>query len=158
MFEADWNIPEIVGPTPLVEVAPPPPEPVLVTSVQAHVPDQVSTSRPSDDPPVKVTPLLSPQNYFDGMLALIEGAEDSVALQQQYILEGGQSTKALLEALQAKGCPGHGHSGDRQPRILEGRRHGQLGAERRIDGSVRTERPPPRNESLLISPNATTRA
>jgi phosphatidylserine/phosphatidylglycerophosphate/cardiolipin synthase-like enzyme len=104
LFQADWEIPELAGPDSLLEDALlPDPAAVQVPALLANLPDEVFdlATFPSG-PPVPMTPIISPQNYFDTVLALIQGAEHSIDVQQQYIVDGGGSTARLLDALAAK--------------------------------------------------------
>jgi phosphatidylserine/phosphatidylglycerophosphate/cardiolipin synthase-like enzyme len=102
LFEADWNIPD----SPLVggieELERGPAEPVAAP-VAADVPVRVFDLQEFPAAaPVKITPILSPQNYFAAVRELIESATESIVVEQQYILEGGPRTKGLLEALAAR--------------------------------------------------------
>jgi phosphatidylserine/phosphatidylglycerophosphate/cardiolipin synthase-like enzyme len=103
LFQADWDIPEL--PTPdaigLPELLDRPS--VMVPMSLAHVPDEVFDLRQFQvRAPIDVLPIISPQNYLETVLALIEGATESIAIQQQYILDGGGATRKILAALAAR--------------------------------------------------------
>jgi phosphatidylserine/phosphatidylglycerophosphate/cardiolipin synthase-like enzyme len=103
LFEADWGIPEDPTLAAVPEAEPTSTEPVVVPVFLAAPPARVFDlgSFPAG-PAVTVTPIHSPQNYLEGVRALIESATDSIFVEQQYILEGGPATTALLEALSAR--------------------------------------------------------
>ena len=103
LFEADWNIPD----TPTLgaprEPERAPAEPVVVPVFLAEPPARVFDLQEFPaGPAVKVTPILSPQNYFEAVRALIESATESIFIEQQYILERGPRTTELLQALAAR--------------------------------------------------------
>lgn len=104
LFDADWAIPEMAGPAGLagVEAAA---EPLLLEVPMAafQPPDEVfDILGPALRQPARVLPLLSPDNYFEQVLALIRGATRSIDIEQQYIKLGGPKTRALLEALASR--------------------------------------------------------
>jgi phosphatidylserine/phosphatidylglycerophosphate/cardiolipin synthase-like enzyme len=103
LFQADWDIPELPTPDDLVVEVEAEPTAVHIPSLLAHVPDQLfdHTSFPTGLE-MAITPILSPQNYFNTVLALIESAQESIDVQQQYIVDGGGATRRLLEALAAQ--------------------------------------------------------
>lgn len=102
LFVADWEIPALERGLP--------PGPVLVA--RAGLPlAAVARKRPPTlfaqedvvlQEPATVTPLISPDNYYDAVLELIGRAEQSVDIEQQYILAGGPKTEGLLAALEEK--------------------------------------------------------
>jgi phosphatidylserine/phosphatidylglycerophosphate/cardiolipin synthase-like enzyme len=103
LFQADWDIPEMEMPHGLGL------EPVLRTestvfpALLANIPDKVFDIEQVDlDEPVMVTPLISPDNYFDLTKQLIEGAQSSIDIEQQYILAGGPKTEKLLGLLEQR--------------------------------------------------------
>jgi hypothetical protein len=102
LFEADWDIPEMAMPVTLadaVEFS----EPTYFPALLANIPDQVFDIKQVDlQHPVTVTPILSPDNYFDLTTKLIQEAETSVDIEQQYILAGGPKTEGLLAALKQR--------------------------------------------------------
>jgi len=105
LFDADWNIPDLPAAAPEAEV--PPPEPTLVPAIPLAAPPQVFDVQPFDlAQPVKVTPVLSPNNYYRVVRRLILQAQASVDVEQQYILEGGPKTQGLLQALQQRKADG----------------------------------------------------
>jgi len=105
LFDADWNIPDLPAAAPEVEV--PPAEPTLVPAILLALPPQVFDIQPFDlAQPVKVTPVLSPNNYYRVVRRLILQAQTSVDVEQQYILEGGPKTQGLLQALQQRKADG----------------------------------------------------
>lgn len=104
LFETDWNIPE----TPTLAARTEgesrgSDELVVVPSFLAAPPARVFDLQAFPAGPVlEVTPILSPQNYFDAVQALIESATESIYIEQQYILESGPRTTGVLEALAAR--------------------------------------------------------
>ena len=105
LFDADWNIPVLPAVAPEVEALPPGPTffPVMLAAPPAQVFDieQFDLAQP-----VKVTPILSPNNYYDVVSGLIMDAQASVDIEQQYVLEGGPKTVGLLKALQQRKADG----------------------------------------------------
>jgi phosphatidylserine/phosphatidylglycerophosphate/cardiolipin synthase-like enzyme len=103
LFEADWDIPEIEAPGELVPEFELRPETTVFPSLVAKVPDKVFDLKRVDLPsPVTVTPVLSPNNYFNLTHKLIREAKTSVDIEQQYILAGGPKTEGLLSALEQR--------------------------------------------------------
>jgi phosphatidylserine/phosphatidylglycerophosphate/cardiolipin synthase-like enzyme len=104
LFQADWDIPELEAPDSMVEPALVDPTAVHVPALLANIPDELFDLQEFErGDPVSITPILSPQNYFDTVLELIEGAESSVDVQQQYIVGGAdESVDKLLAAVAAK--------------------------------------------------------
>jgi phosphatidylserine/phosphatidylglycerophosphate/cardiolipin synthase-like enzyme len=69
----------------------------------AKIPDAVfDEKRLALSPRARVTPILSPEQYFTVVRSLIEKAQTSVDVQQQYILAGGPRTEALLSLLEQR--------------------------------------------------------
>jgi phosphatidylserine/phosphatidylglycerophosphate/cardiolipin synthase-like enzyme len=108
LFEADWSIPELEGPAGLAPAA----EwselgDVMLPAGLVAAPDEVFDLRRFDLPEgIAVTPLISPENYFDVMLGLIRAAQESIDVEQQYIKASGPKTRALLAALGQKHSDG----------------------------------------------------
>jgi cardiolipin synthase A/B len=101
LFEADWDIPVIQAPMGFAVEPELRPETIVLPTLRANVPDQVFDIKQVNLPdPVTVTPVLSPNNYFDLVLKLIREAKKSVDIEQQYILAGGPKTEGLLSALE----------------------------------------------------------
>jgi phosphatidylserine/phosphatidylglycerophosphate/cardiolipin synthase-like enzyme len=101
LFEADWEIPEVVSfEVPEVWAIP---EALLMPVSFALVPDQIFDILNTDLPaPAKVTPIISPDNYFELCRKLIQDAHISVDIEQQYIRAGGPQTEGLLGLLQQR--------------------------------------------------------
>jgi phosphatidylserine/phosphatidylglycerophosphate/cardiolipin synthase-like enzyme len=103
LFQADWDIPELPAPDTLLVEEMVEPAAVQVPALLARLPDEVfDVGSFASGPPLTITPVVSPQNYADAIVDLVEAAEESVDIQQQYIVDGGGSTRRLLEALAAK--------------------------------------------------------
>lgn len=103
LFEADWDIPDMPGPAGGFQIPPEPPGQILAPSLIVKAPDTVFDLEEFDlDQPARVTPIISPDNYFKTARRVILEAEESVYLQQQYILAGGAKTEGLLEALERR--------------------------------------------------------
>lgn len=104
LFRMDWDIPELPSPQGFagaVELVPL--EDVQVPALLLEPPDEVFDVGRIDGADVAtVTPILSPQNYYDAVRELILAASDSVVIEQQYILAGGPKTKGLLAALEQR--------------------------------------------------------
>jgi phosphatidylserine/phosphatidylglycerophosphate/cardiolipin synthase-like enzyme len=101
LFDADWNVPVQDVPPGVVEEAPAPP-PVLVPVVAGAVPEKLfDIERVDLDEPVRVTPIISPDNYLTFAKQLIEEATSSIDIQQQYIKFRGGDTPQLGELLAA---------------------------------------------------------
>ncbi len=101
LFDADWNIPVQAVPSDAIEevVAP---EPVLVPVAARAVPEQLFDIKRVDlDKAVRVTPIISPDNYLALAKHLIEEATSSIDIQQQYIKFFGDNTPQLGELLAA---------------------------------------------------------
>jgi phosphatidylserine/phosphatidylglycerophosphate/cardiolipin synthase-like enzyme len=88
VFDADWNIPDLGEPGGLVSVD----EGDIVEAMM--VPAEL-VARPQKifdidkfDGATAVMPIFSPDNYFDVVSARLEKAEESIILQQQYVLAG----------------------------------------------------------------------
>jgi len=103
LFQADWDIPEMemphgLGLEPALRT-----ESTVFPALLANIPDKVFDIEEVDlQEPATVTPLISPDNYFDLTLRLIEEAQTSVDIEQQYILAGGPKTEKLLGTLEQR--------------------------------------------------------
>jgi len=105
LFDADWDIP--ILPAALAEAEVPPPGPTFFPAMLAAPPAQVFDIQQFDlAQPVKVTPIISPNNYFNVVGGLIMAAQASIDIEQQYILEGGPKTVILLKALHRRKADG----------------------------------------------------
>ena len=105
LFDADWDIPVQAMPAALAEA--PRPGPTFFPAMLAAPPPQVFDIQPFDlAKPVKVTPILSPNNYYRVVRRLLMEARRSIDVEQQYILEGGAKTKGLLKALRQRKADG----------------------------------------------------
>lgn len=108
LFEADWNIPELEAPAGLAAAAQwPELGDVMVPAALAAAPDQVFDLQRFHAPQgMAVTPLISPENYYEVVLGLVRAAQVSIDVEQQYIKAGGPKTRALLAALGQKHAEG----------------------------------------------------
>lgn len=107
LFETDWDIPEMAGPAGLLEAPPEELGDVMVPARLAKAPDEIFDGESFNLPTgVRITPIISPHNYFDVVYKAIEAATSSVDVEQQYIKEGGPKTKALLALLKTKKSEG----------------------------------------------------
>ncbi|MBN1135624.1 MAG: phosphatidylserine/phosphatidylglycerophosphate/cardiolipin synthase family protein, partial [Anaerolineae bacterium] len=105
LFDADWNIPDMGAFAALMEA--PPIERALFPAFLAAPPPQVFDIQRFDlAQRAKVTPILSPNNYYRFVRHLILNAQASIDVEQQYILEGGPKTTGLLEALRRRKADG----------------------------------------------------
>jgi phosphatidylserine/phosphatidylglycerophosphate/cardiolipin synthase-like enzyme len=106
VFQADWDIPVVErGPGMLMIEAPLPAPSQAMPSLLAAPPPQVFDIQTVEfQKGVKVTPVLSPNNYFDVIHREIMKAKASVDIEQQYILAGGAGSKieGLLELLEQR--------------------------------------------------------
>jgi phosphatidylserine/phosphatidylglycerophosphate/cardiolipin synthase-like enzyme len=103
LFEADWHIPELEMPPGFVFEAEREPEATFLPSLVANMPDEVFDIKKVDLPaPVRITPILSPDNYYVLTEKLIREARMSVCIEQQYILASGPKTEGLLAALEQR--------------------------------------------------------
>jgi cardiolipin synthase A/B len=116
LFEADWDIPSETKASGVLETSevlealaedlPGLSEPLSGLELLAHLPDQVfdlAASGDGDRPdPIAVTPILSPDNYYDQVRALLLQATSTIDIEQQYILAGGPKTVGLLRALKRR--------------------------------------------------------
>ncbi len=95
LFEADWDIPEQVS-FGIERVQPAAPLSFRGPRQEGRdFPVATFTGQPMD-----VLPLTSPDNYFDSILPLLQGAQRRIWLQQQYIQGGGgPGVPQLLEAV-----------------------------------------------------------
>jgi phosphatidylserine/phosphatidylglycerophosphate/cardiolipin synthase-like enzyme len=98
LFLADWNIPE--EPVRALEPEVSPTASLLAPAV-ANKPDQIFPPRDFQEKrAVHVTPVVSPDNYYDVVRGLILGAQKSIDIEQQYIIGGGPKAEGLLAALE----------------------------------------------------------
>jgi phosphatidylserine/phosphatidylglycerophosphate/cardiolipin synthase-like enzyme len=103
LFEADWDIPEMERPSGMGLEPELRPEGTFVPALLANLPEKVfDLKRVELQDPTTVTPVLSPNNYSDLIMKLIQEATKSVDIEQQYILAGGPKTEALLGALEKR--------------------------------------------------------
>jgi cardiolipin synthase len=132
LFDTDWEIPEMDAPAGLAGVAVTEElGDVMVPARLVNPPDEVfDIAEFTLETGVRVTPLISPDNYFDAVLAIIEGAESSIDVEQQYIKEGGPKTKALLAALARK------HRAGKKIRIIVSPAFRKVGATDSWEASV----------------------
>lgn len=100
LFQADWDIPELDAPQGAVNVfAAPKIESLEARAAVVTVPDEVFDFSSPLENDAKITPILSPDNYYKLVRDLIRNANTSIDIQQQYIKAGGSKTRGLLEAL-----------------------------------------------------------
>ena len=100
LFEKDWDIPEMERPDGQAVAQPPAEEGLMLPSGLAKIPAKIfDLGDHKLEKGVRVTPVISPVNYFEIARDLIKRARKSIYLQQQYVLAGGPKTKALLKAL-----------------------------------------------------------
>ena len=95
LFEADWNLPASGGVPAALELARP--EPVMVPARTIDPPKPVDVLISPKGSKIQVTPVISPQNYFEEVGKLIRGAKKSIYIQQQYILAGGTKVEGLIQ-------------------------------------------------------------
>lgn len=107
LFWRDWALattPMLAAPFPAVaEAKPGIPVPTALARPDEH---QFFDLLAVTDDRAEVTPLLSPDNYFDRTLELIRSAKTSIGVEQQYILGEEAQVAALLEALKARSDDG----------------------------------------------------
>jgi phosphatidylserine/phosphatidylglycerophosphate/cardiolipin synthase-like enzyme len=101
LFQTDWDIPALPAPPgALAEPLAPALAGRDVPAAAVTVPDEVfDIEAPDLGPGARVTPILSPDNYFRLTRDLIRSAQSSIDVEQQYILAGGPRTRGLLEDL-----------------------------------------------------------
>src|SRR5215213_1388177 len=104
LFQADWDIPELEGPqgaaAGVLEEPPVIPE---TRAAAVTVPGEVfDIETPDLGAGIRVTPILSPDNYFKLVRQLIRDATFSIDIEQQYIQAGGPRTRSLMEELRAR--------------------------------------------------------
>lgn len=104
LFQADWDIPEMEGAQGAVELVEAPVLLGLETRAAAvTIPEEVfDIASPDLGDGARVTPILSPDNYFKMVRDLIRNAETSIDIEQQYIKAGGPKTQKILEELNAR--------------------------------------------------------
>lgn len=105
LFQADWDIAEMEGPQ--GTVAAPAVEVPVIGEIEARaaavtIPPVVFDLSEPLAGAAKVTPILSPDNYFKLVRKLIREAQESVYIEQQYIVAGGPKTQGLLEELSGR--------------------------------------------------------
>jgi phosphatidylserine/phosphatidylglycerophosphate/cardiolipin synthase-like enzyme len=99
LFNADWKIPSLKAPAAAAEIEPVS-EGTFVPAVLPKSPHKIfDIIQVELDQPATVTPIISPNNYFDMIVRLIDEASTSIDIEQQYILAGGPETKNVLTAL-----------------------------------------------------------
>lgn len=105
LFQADWDIVEMEGPqgaAGALAVEVPVVGEIEARAAAVTVPPVVfDISEPLAEG-ATVTPILSPDNYFKLVRKLIRAAQESVYIEQQYIVAGGAKTQGLLEELAAR--------------------------------------------------------
>lgn len=105
LFQADWDIPELESPQGLIELEEVPVLEGIETRLAAvTIPEDIFDIErfSNNNSPIKITPILSPDNYYKTVLNLIRNAQTSIYLEQQYIVAGGSKTRNLLEALKER--------------------------------------------------------
>lgn len=104
LFQADWDIPEMELPQGGVTMPTSPAlAPLDVLAATVTIPGRVfDIGAPNLGGSVQVTPILSPDNYFDLVRDLIRNATHSIDLEQQYIVATGPKTRGLLDELKAR--------------------------------------------------------
>jgi phosphatidylserine/phosphatidylglycerophosphate/cardiolipin synthase-like enzyme len=95
LFEADWEIPATRGAPAALELARP--GSVMVPARAIDPPKPVDVLISPKGANVQITPVISPQNYFEDVGQLIRSAKKSIYIQQQYILVGGAKVEALIQ-------------------------------------------------------------
>lgn len=104
LFEADWNIPSLES---FAAVAAPPALPALSFRAPRFAAPRDFSIATFTGQQMSVSPLTSPDNYFDKVLPMIRAARKRVWLEQQYIEAGGDSTvPRLLDAVAQKHTAG----------------------------------------------------
>ena len=88
VFDADWNIPALGAPGALVSVAEDDMVEALMVPAELVSPPRKVFDIDKFDGEADVMPIFSPDNYYDVVSSLLEKAETSIILQQQYILAG----------------------------------------------------------------------
>lgn len=101
LFQADWEIPEMESPQGVVDLEEPPTLEGIETRFAAvRIPDEIFDVESFDENSnITITPILSPDNYFKTVRELIRNAQNSIDIEQQYIVAGGSRTQALIEEL-----------------------------------------------------------
>lgn len=102
LFQTDWNIEEMAAPAGLLGEPPPSLEPMPVPALAVKAPDEVFDVEAFPRGKRRITPIISPDNYFDLVEELILGAETSIDIEQQYAIASGPKTKRLFEALKER--------------------------------------------------------
>ncbi len=105
LFDADWDIPVFARAAAWVEEVPP--GPALFPALLPAPPAQIFDVQPFNlAQPVKVTPILSPNNYYRTVRRMILDAQTSIDIEQQYIIRGGSKIYGLLCALRKRKADG----------------------------------------------------
>lgn len=101
LFESDWSIPALPQPAALSCPAESPlVSQLLSPPMGLNHPEQVfDIKQVNGGQPIRVTPLISPDNYYELAHKLIQKAKISIDIEQQYILAGGPKSEGLLRAL-----------------------------------------------------------
>jgi phosphatidylserine/phosphatidylglycerophosphate/cardiolipin synthase-like enzyme len=93
LFEADWDIPAMPGPGQAVVIPPELLEPILIPSAVVKAPSDVFDLKKFQQ--ATVTPVVSPDNYYDRVKTALTSATQSIYVEQQYILAGGRVSDLL---------------------------------------------------------------
>ena len=104
LFDADWNIPVFARAAAWAEEPVPGPALLPARADKPGEPFQVQSFDLAQ--PVKVTPVLSPNNYYSTIRRLILDAQTSIDIEQQYIIRGGSKIYGLLSALRKRKADG----------------------------------------------------
>lgn len=114
LFQTDWDIPEFDDPGHLFGEEKEQLPDILVPMAAVKIPDVISDIEDFSHP-VKLTPLISPVNYFDVVSNLIKNATLSIDVQQQSLksalredgsVDGTKRVNQLLQMLQDKKAEG----------------------------------------------------
>jgi phosphatidylserine/phosphatidylglycerophosphate/cardiolipin synthase-like enzyme len=91
---------ELVREAPVDEL-PPPPAPPAVDFFEARPPEPPTLfpSRRFDGAGIRVTPVLTPDNYMTVVPALLERARESILIEQQYVRGSQSNVRRLLDAI-----------------------------------------------------------
>lgn len=102
LFVADWEIPALPISAAMVSPVEALPVELFLPRLPGRVPDQIFDIKQVQlAQPARVTPIISPNNYFDLARQLIISAQQSIDIEQQYILaaRGRSKIEGLLKAL-----------------------------------------------------------
>ncbi len=98
------------------------PEPDLVEAVPEKLPKDLFPSKTlTPSTPIRVVPVLTPENYMDIVPDLLRSAKKSIWIEQQYIRSQNSEVAKLLAAIQAA----RSENDDLEVRIILGRLFGQ---------------------------------